>query len=152
MPVSVVARHAARQPEDVGRAQVVALQGLLEFMPAQAGIAHLHLGIEIALLGGEQRAAAVHVDAAAFEHERASLRIARRTAFPEPLGRGLRHAAVLAPVGILGPGVEVEMHDGGFEPAADAPHEDRAAVASPAAVGRVHDELDAAASTPARLR
>ena len=67
-------------------------------------------GIEITFLGGDQRAAAVDLDAAAFEDDR---RVEEPLA--EAPGRGLGHAAVLLPVGVLGPGVEVEMHDGGFE-------------------------------------
>ena len=143
--VRVVAGHAAGQPEDVGRAEVVACSASSNLLAAQARVANLRLRIAVALLGGEQCAAAVHFDAAAFEHESAVLRLRVEQAFPEPLGRRFRHPAVLPPVGILGPGVEMEMHDGGFEPAADvAPHEHRAAVASPAAVGGMHDELDAA--------
>ena len=58
---------------------------------------------------------------------------------------GFGNAAVLAPIAIFGPGVEVEMHDGRLAaPAGLAADEERAAVAGPAAVGGVHDELDAA--------
>src|ERR1019366_7361654 len=63
---SVVPRHTSRQPENIAGAQV-RLEDSFEFMPAHSGIPHLHHGIEIALFGGDQRAAAIHVDAAAFE-------------------------------------------------------------------------------------
>src|ERR1019366_10048681 len=110
-----------------------------------AGIPHLHHGIEIALLGGDQRAAAIHFDAAAFEHELLSLAPGVEQALAEMFGRGDGQAAVLAPIRILRPCVEMKVDDGGLCLFAGPPsYEDRPAVASPSAVRRVQNELDAA--------
>src|SRR5512138_3696725 len=55
------------------------------------------------------------------------------------------HLAVLLPIVVLGPGVEVKMDDGGLAPASRGPpHEDRPTVTSPAAIRGVDDELDTA--------
>ena len=65
VPVGVVADDAAAEPEDVGRAEVIA-EVLLD-----VGLGKLRVAIwvEQALLGGEQRAAAVDVDRAAFQDD-----------------------------------------------------------------------------------
>src|SRR2546426_5574630 len=62
VPVRVVACDPLAEPEHVGDSQGVA-QRRLEVGARQPGIAGLHLPIEQALLGCEQRTAAVHVDA-----------------------------------------------------------------------------------------
>src|ERR1019366_2767488 len=125
--------------------------------PSQARIAHLNLGIEITLLGGQQRAAAVHLDTAAFNHEVFADVLRIKQVLAEKPRPGLRPPGVLLPVVMLRPRVVVEMHDGGLArlpfaichlPSAFIPstslHEDRPDVARPAARGGVVDELDAA--------
>src|ERR1017187_1447577 len=94
MPVSIVTRHTSRQPENIAGAQVC-LEDSFEFMPAHSGIPHLHHRIEIALLGGDQRAAAIHLDAAAFEHELLSLAPRVEQSLADMFGRGRGQAAVL---------------------------------------------------------
>jgi len=82
------------------------------------GLRTLRLGVAVALFGGEQGAVAIHFDAAGLRAERASVRLRMEQPLPEPLGRRLRHAAVPCASRDIWPGVEMEMHDGGFEPAA----------------------------------
>jgi hypothetical protein len=66
--VRVVAHRAFGQPEDVFDAEII-FQRRFDFAFCQAGVADLDPGIEVTFLGGEQRAAAVHLDAAAFDDE-----------------------------------------------------------------------------------
>ena len=60
-------------------AEIIFQRGF-DFRFAKAGIADLDFGVEVTLLGREQRAAAVHLDAAAFNDER--------------FGHGIRHGKV----------------------------------------------------------
>ena len=90
MAVSIVARDSFTEPDDVGHSQIFPQRGF-SIGAAQAGIAHLALLIEQAFLGGEQRAAAIDVNAAgarspgdagvegaaAVDGRRASARLAR---------------------------------------------------------------------------
>src|ERR1019366_9037519 len=63
----------------------------------------------------------------------------------EMFGRGRGQAAVLPPVPVLRPCVEMKVDDGGLCLFAGPPsYEDRPAVASPSAVRRVQNELDPA--------
>jgi hypothetical protein len=138
--VGVVSGDASSEPEHVGGAQPRP-EGRLEALAPQAGVANLPPGREIALFCGEHRPAAVHVDTAPFEHEVTPADARMEQPLAEQAGRGLRDAPVLPPVAVPGPGVEVEVHDRRLGATARASlHEDRAAVARPAPVGRVQDE------------
>ena len=118
--------------------------GRLEALAPQAGVADLLPGGEIALLGREQRAPAVDLDAPAFEDEVPAPDARREEALREQPRRRLRDASVPGEVGVLGPGVEVEVHDRRLgAPAGASPDEDRPAVARPTPVGGVADEPDA---------
>ena len=64
----VVANRAFGEPENVFHAEIMP-QRMLNFLFSEAGVAHLNFGVKIALLGGQQRATAVHLDAAAFDDE-----------------------------------------------------------------------------------
>ena len=50
--VGVVADGAGDEPEDVADAEIL-LEGVVDFQPAQAGIADLDAGIEVAFFGGQ---------------------------------------------------------------------------------------------------
>ena len=65
MAVGVVAMGTSHQPKHVLYTQIL-LQRLIDFLTAQSGVAHLHLGIEIAFLRRQHRATAVHFNTAAF--------------------------------------------------------------------------------------
>ena len=65
--VRVVAGDAAVQPEHLIDAEIV-VEGLLQLLAADAGIALLHRAQQ-AFFRGEQQACAVDVDTAAFEHQ-----------------------------------------------------------------------------------
>jgi hypothetical protein len=66
--VRVVPGDARAQPDHLRRAEGIP-HDALESLASHPGIADLHDGIEVALLGGEQGPAAVHVDAAALEND-----------------------------------------------------------------------------------
>ena len=68
MPVRVVAGRAFEQPERVFDAEIFP-ESLVVFGARQARVANLDRRMEITFLRREQRAAAVHLDAAAFEHK-----------------------------------------------------------------------------------
>ena len=99
--VGVVAGDPAPEPEHVGDAQPVA-HGRLEALAPQAGVADLLPGGEVALLGREQRAPAVDLDAAAFEDEvpapdaRRKSRFANSRAAVSGTRRSLAKSAYLA--------------------------------------------------------
>ena len=82
--------------------------------PGQAGIANLDFGMQITFLGGKQRATAVHLDAAAFDDKRPAIKLRAEKPFAQPVRRHFRHFAVLLPVIMFRPGVEMKMDDGGI--------------------------------------
>ncbi len=110
VPVGVVPDDAPAEPEHVGGAQPRP-QRRLEALAPEARVADLDAPGQVALLGREERAAAVHVDAAPLEDEVAPADARVEEALAEQAGRRLRDAPVLPPVAVLGPGVEVEVHD-----------------------------------------
>ena len=67
MAVRIVAGDAIAQPDYPARAKVIA-QRALDLAAAQPRIARLHRAEE-AFFGGQQQTTAIHVDAAAFEHQ-----------------------------------------------------------------------------------
>ena len=142
--VGVVARDAAAEPEDVRRAEVIA-QHALEVGPREPGIPDLGLRIQQTFFSRQQGADAVHVDAAPFEDHGTCGLDARQ---PELLRDQIRDAVVLLPVAILGPAVEVEACDRRLRARPRSFDEDRAEVASPAAVGGESEEVDALSPHP----
>ena len=96
MAVGVVAGDAAAQPEHVAARPGVREDALRGRRASKPGVARLDLGVEQALLGGEQRAPPVDVDAAAFEDDRRGPcrrdgpKAAGRAAAPRARGRGRR--------------------------------------------------------------
>src|SRR5690242_12290448 len=144
MAVRIVARDSLAQPEHIRGAEV-RLEDRLELRPPQTGVADLHRLIEQAFLGGEHRAAAVDVDAAAFEHDIAISwpRPYREQSYFESRGRARGDAVVQFPIGVLGPCIEPELRDRERRGMVCS-HEDGPEVAGPAAVGGEPDELDAA--------
>src|SRR3989441_3821025 len=125
--VRVVACNPFAEPERIRDAESIVEDGL-DLEPGQSGVAGLHLGIEQAFFRREQRAATVHIDAAALEN---NLRLDQRKL--EPLRCALGDPVVFLPVLVLRPGVEMEARDG---EALISAHENRSEVPRPAAVGR----------------
>ena len=117
-------------------------EDLLVVGAAEAGVAHLHRGVEQALLGGEHRAAPVHVDGAPLQHHLAAAVGHRQERHLERPGGPLRDAGVAPPVGVLGPGVEPEAGDGPGRGVAAAGEPDGAVVAGPDPVGGEAAEVD----------
>ena len=76
VPVRVVADAAFAEPDRLPRAEPLA-KGLLVALARQPGISDLHVAQQ-PLLGDEQQAGAVGLDAAAFEHDRRAGVRARR--------------------------------------------------------------------------
>jgi len=171
--VGVVAGTAAREPEGLVDAEVVAEGAFEEALGcgfvAEAWVALLNFGEE-ALFGGEQNSRAVGVDGAAFEDDAVRFttptsKCARRgPRFPAcrsgrwrrnfgldlgevvELGDAVGDLVVEMPVGVLGPGVELPVEDGEVFPITGAGgffHEDRAGVAEPDAVGGPLVEVEA---------
>src|SRR5258708_18734152 len=122
----------------------VGLERFLDLSAAQAGIAHLHLRVQITFFGGQECSAAIHLYAAAFDDKLPAVAFGVEQPFGEQAHRGLRHTAVLLPVGVLGPGVEVEVYDGGLGFRPGPLDENGPAVTRPAAIRGMVDELDLA--------
>ena len=138
MAVGVVASDAVAEPEDLRGAEIVA-EDLRVIVAGEAGIAFLR-GAEQAFFGGEQRAAPVDVDAAAFEHDAAAFVHGLPDTMLEFLvyvGGGDR---VLFVIAVFGPSVEPPMRVGDF--AGGVAYADRAGIAHPAAVSGNAEEID----------
>ena len=112
--VGIVAGDAAVEPDYFADPQVVGEDGF-EAAAVEAGIARL-LATQQALLGGEHGSVAVHVNAAAFEHDAVLLVLHDHGRLPggklEQRGDVGGKEGVLLPVGVLGPGVELPVSDG----------------------------------------
>lgn len=100
--VRVVADNALAEPENLVRPEIF-FQGLLDLRPVQLGIA---VGVEQALLAGEQEAFAIHVDRSAFEHhvvhetaQTGDTLDARRDLVVEIVGRIFVAPSVVGPIG-----------------------------------------------------
>lgn len=137
--VRVVAGAAAVEPEGLVDAEVV-VEGLLELLAADAGIALLDFREE-AFFGGEQDACAVHVDGAAFEDEAMVADCGLEFGQAVELRHVVRNLVVSVVVRVLGPGVELPVGDGDL--ARGVFDEDGAGVAEPDAVGGPMVEVEA---------
>jgi hypothetical protein len=148
--VGIVAGDTVAEPENVGGTEIIA-QDIFDFGAGHPGIARLDRAEE-ALFGGEQGAAAIHVNAAAFEDYALGrcLRMPPRFSF----GRGARfphrfwlpegqfqavvgvgdEGGVFLIIVILGPGIEFPVGDGDF--AGGIFYEDGAGIAGPSAICR----------------
>ena len=142
VPVGVVSRDALAEPQHIRHAQLVA-ERTLELGARQVRVPHLNRGVEQAFLGGQQRAATVHVDAPALEHHVAPARPSSKQPYPELLRCPLGDPVVLLPVGILRPGVEAESRDGELGPRGGAHHEQRTEITGPTPVGGEAEEFQA---------
>src|SRR6185295_12554225 len=120
------------QPQRVRDSQRLA-EDALELAAGHSGIAGLDFWVEQAFLGGEQCAAAVHVDTAAFEDD---LAVDQRPL--ELLRRPHGNEIVLLPVVVFGPRIEMKARD--REPVG-LPHEDGTEIPGPAAVRRKSQEM-----------
>src|SRR5256886_4812264 len=93
------------------------------------------------LLGGQERATTVHVDAPAFQHHVAVAEPSPPQPHSEPFRSQLRHLVVAFPVGILRPGVEAEPRDGELGLGGGPDHEERTKIAGPTPVGGEAEEF-----------
>ena len=147
VPVGVVAGDAVAEPQHLAHAQVLA-EHALQLLARDAGVARLDRAQQ-ALLGGQQRPAAVDVDAAPLEDDPARARV-RRPASAARRRRRSRRASQLADgvvalvVGVLRPAVELPVGQRDLTGVAvrSRLHEQRAEVARPAAIGRDAKEVD----------
>src|SRR5208337_4992672 len=149
VPMRVVARRTFAQPEYVLDTEILP-EGLLVLSARQTGIADLNLRMKITFFGRQQRAAAVYFDYASFQHKGLAVAFGVEEAFPQAARGHFRHPAILLPVVMPRPRVEVEMDDGRvgvrcsmFDVRCFPLYKYRPAVAHPAAVGRMRDEPDA---------
>ena len=138
--VRVVAGDAAPEPDDAPRAEEVAQHALVAVAP-QARVALLYIGKQ-ALLGREQRSAAVDVDRAALEDDSPSVDHRRHDRHPTRAGDRLRNAVVAPPVGIFRPADRAEVDRRHGPAALRIAHEDRPRVAQPAPIGRNPMKID----------
>jgi hypothetical protein len=129
------------QPDDVGGAEGVAKDAVV-FLAGHTRVAALGLLIEEAFLRGQQGAAAIHVDAAAFEHDRLALPHDWKEPHPAPLGNSLSDAVVLLPVRVFCPSGELELGDGDLGVWPRPTHADGPEVARPAAIRWGAEEFD----------
>src|SRR5947207_13486736 len=96
------------QPEDGANPQVIS-KCLIDFLASEARIAHLNFWIQVTLFGGQHCSASVDINASAFENEILAICLRVEKPFAQMLGGAFRDAAVLLPIIVLGPGVEVKM-------------------------------------------
>src|SRR6266404_611581 len=138
MAVRVVAGDSIFQPENLGDSEIAA-EDVSVIFAGESVIALLALA-EQAFFGGEQGAAAVDVDAAAFEHDAAALVDGLPGEALELfiyVGDG---EGVFFVVLVLSPPVEEPVRVGDF--AGTASHADGTGVAHPAAIGRDTKKVD----------
>src|SRR5947208_3867009 len=140
MAVGVVARDSLAEPQDVRHAELVA-QDRFDLAPPEPRVSDLHRRIEQTLLGREERAPTIHIDAAALEHDVALAGAGAEQAHLALRGRALRNARILLPVAVLGPGVELEPYDRELGARGASAHEQRPEIASPATIRRKPEEL-----------
>jgi len=144
--VGVVAGDAAAEPENVFGAEKAA-ERRFNLRARKTGVAHLNARMEQAFLRGEQSAAAVDVNAAAFENEAATGDFSGEEREAKGASGMAGDLRVATPIGVFGPGIEAESDDGERSVCARgariAPDEDGAGIAGPAAVGREREKPDA---------
>src|SRR5208337_4994414 len=141
--VRIIPSHAACKPEDVCRAEVI-VERFFKAFSVETRIPDLDFRVQVALFSRQQCSAPVDFDSTPFEDEFTTADMRVEDALGEVFGRNFRHLAIFLPVSILGPGIEVEIDDGGLRPSVPvAPNKDGPAVPHPAAIGWVPDELDA---------
>ena len=128
MAVGIVAGDALSEPEHAADAEHLAERTF----DVGAGEFRVAVGVEEALLAGEEQAAAVAVDRAALEHHVAGKSTGAERARDAPRNRVV---AVVRPV-LPAPGVEAPVGERDFAGVAVL-HENRAVVAAPRVVGRV---------------
>ena len=133
--------EALPQPHHPLDAQVVA-QPLLDLLARQCRVA---VGVQQALLGGQQRPLAVDGHRAALEHEGRFVAAVAEAVDEQPADRLVGVVRRELPT----PRVEAEVHAGAL--AVTVEDEDRSAVAQPRVVDRELDDLDVAGQRGARL-
>ncbi len=111
MAVGVVACDATSQPDHVAGPQVIG-EDALDVRAAEPGVAGLNLA-EQALLGRQDRAAAIHVDRAALHHDPDPMPPLLYPRYPprqsQPFRQPARQAAVVVVILVLRPGVEFPL-------------------------------------------
>ena len=136
VPVGVPILHqATAEPDDLGRSQV-ALEGPLDVLPRQLRVA---VGVEQALLGGDQPPSTIHADRAALEDERGLDHLGGE---PGRQGGAGGHVTV-PPLERPAPGVEPEVHP--EPPVGTTGDEQRPVVTDPRVVEGYLDDLHPAA-------
>jgi hypothetical protein len=133
---------AEPQPHDHLDAQIVA-QALLDLLARERRVA---VGVQQALLGGDEGPLAVDEERATLQHERGL--VATHAEVPGDQARDLRVAVVWEV--LLAPRVEPEVDQG--DAARSVPDEDRAVVAHPRVVDREREDIHAVAAAPAGRR
>ena len=111
--VSIVTDWAGHQPQHIGYAKIFH-ERLLNLLPAQTGISHLHFRIEVAFLRGQERAAPIHLDSASLDYEILAVELGIEKALTQNPCCGFRHAPIFLPIFVLGPSVEMKMNDSRF--------------------------------------
>src|SRR4051794_39463227 len=143
MPVGVIANGSRGKPEHIADPKIL-LKRLINFLPPEAGISHLDLRIQVTLLSSQHCAPPINLNAAPFQHKVLSIELGVEEPFSKDFGSSFRNSAVFLPVVVLGPCIEVEMHDGCLWPGLSlcaCPYKNRATIPRPTAIGRMLNEL-----------
>src|SRR5208283_484588 len=110
--MGVVPMDAFAQPDHVRRAQVFG-EDLLVIFAGHSRVALLHLAKQ-AFFGGEQSAASIHVNRAAFEDDAAPAMQRPDLLRPNRASHKAANFFVMPPVGIFSPSIEAEFDREGF--------------------------------------
>src|SRR5260370_700206 len=108
--VGIVPDRSRHQPKNVGDPEIF-FQGFINVFSDQSGIAHLNLRIKVTFLRGEQRAAPIDLDPASFDHKVFATALRIEQPLAKQPGPGLRHPAILLPILVLRPRIEMKMHN-----------------------------------------
>src|ERR1700730_11233921 len=131
MAVRVFSFDPVLAPQDISGAEIVP-KDFFKLLTCQSRITGLHRTQQTFLRGNES-AAAVYIDAAAFENNAPPAKL-RVPLFPfEFMSKAVIHGVIFFPVIVLGPGIEMPVRNRTF--GLFVAHEYRPEIANPSAVG-----------------
>src|ERR1700730_6988559 len=138
MAVRVVSCDPVLEPQDICCAEIVQ-KVFFKLLTCQSRITGLHR-TQQTFLGGNESAAAVYIDAAAFDDNAPPPKL-RMPLFPfEFLSKAVIPGVIFFPVIVLGPGIEMPVRNRTF--GLFVAHEDRPEIANPSAVGGNVEGID----------
>jgi len=109
----VIADRPVQEPDNIGHSQIF-FESVVILLARHARVAHLDFGVKITFFSREQRSPSVQLNAAAFHHKIFSIEFRIEQFLFENARRGFGNFAVLLPIIIFRPGIEMKMDDRRF--------------------------------------